>query len=146
MMRVVLDANVFVSAAFKPNSNPAKIIDLVKQGKIVIVLSQDILAEIRKVFHCPKIRKEVHLTTREIDAALTEIAQAAILTLGKVKIDAIKADPEDNRYLECALEGQADFIISGDHHLTDLKTFEGIKIVTPATFLGLMAPGFLPGD
>jgi len=52
---------------------------------------------------------------------------------------AVKEDPEDNRYLECAVEGQADFIISGDHHLTDLHVFEGIKIVDPAAFLRIMA-------
>ena len=40
--------------------------------------------------------------------------------------------------IACALEGQADFIISGDHHLTDLKNYQGIKIVDPATFLTLM--------
>ncbi len=138
MRRVVLDANVFVSAALKPNSKPGKIIDLVRQGRIVILLSQDILAELRKVFRYPKIRKELLISTKEIDEALAEIAQAAILTPGKIRISAIEDDPEDNRYLECAVEGQADFIISGDHHLTDLGNYQGIKIVNPAIFLALI--------
>jgi uncharacterized protein len=55
-----------------------------------------------------------------------------------LRISAIKNDPEDNRYLEGAVEGQADFIISGDRHLTDLKVFRGIKIVDPATFLEII--------
>jgi putative PIN family toxin of toxin-antitoxin system len=139
MMRVVIDANVFVSAALKPHSKPAQIINLVKEGKIALVLSHDILEELKKVFRYPKIRKELRLTVSEIDEALAEIAPGAIRTPGKIRMRAVKEDPEDNRYLECAVEGQADFIISGDHHLTDLHVFEGIKIVDPATFLRIMA-------
>lgn len=138
MMRVVLDANVFISAALKPISKPAEIIDLVTAGRIVLLLSQDILAELRRVFRYPKIKNELHLSAKEIDEALADIAQAAILTPGRIRIRAVKNDPEDNRYLECAVEGQADFIISGDRHLTDLKVFRGIKIVDPATFLEII--------
>ncbi|MCK9378067.1 MAG: putative toxin-antitoxin system toxin component, PIN family, partial [Syntrophobacterales bacterium] len=84
----MLDANVFVSAALKPNSKPGQIVDLVRQGRIVLLLSQDILAELRKVFRYPKIRKELLISTKEIDEALAEIAQAAILTPGKIRINA----------------------------------------------------------
>lgn len=138
MIRVVIDANVFVSAALKPPSKPAQIIDLVKEAKIALVLSQDILEELRKVFRYPKIRKELRLTVSEIDETLAEIERGAILTPGKIMIRAVKDDPEDNRYLECAVEGQAEYIISGDRHLTKLKTFQGIIIVDPAAFLELI--------
>jgi hypothetical protein len=138
MIRVVIDANVFVSAILKPNSNPDKVIDLVKQGRITLALSPDILAEIRKVLLYPKIRKELKLTTKEIGEALAQIAQAAIITSGRVRLNAIESDPDDNRYLECAVEAQADFIISGDRHLKDLKNFQGIKIVNSATFIAFI--------
>jgi putative PIN family toxin of toxin-antitoxin system len=138
MIRVVIDANVFVSAILKPNSNPDKVIDLVKQGRITLALSPDILAEIRKVLLYPKIRKELKLTTKEIGEALAQIAQAAIITSGRVRLNAIESDPDDNRYLECAVEVQADFIISGDRHLKDLKNFQGIKIVNSATFIAFI--------
>jgi putative PIN family toxin of toxin-antitoxin system len=72
------------------------------------------LAEIRKVLLYPKIRKELKLTTKEIGEALAQIAQAAIITSGGGRLNKIKSDPDDNRYLECAVEAQADFIISGD--------------------------------
>ena len=138
MIRVVIDANVFVSAILKPNSNPDKVIDLVKQGRITLALSPDILAEIRKVLLYPKIRKELKLTTKEIGEALAQIVQAAIITSGRVRLNAIESDPDDNRYLECAVEVQADFIISGDRHLKDLKNFQGIKIVNSATFIAFI--------
>ncbi len=52
-----------------------------------------------------------------------------------VKLDVIKADPKDNIILECAVAGNADYIVSGDKHLLDLKEFSGIKILKPAEFL-----------
>ena len=86
----------------------------------------------------PKIRKELKLTTKEIGEALAQIAQAAIITSGRVRLKAIESDPDDNRYLECAVKAQADFIISGDRHLKDLKSFQGIKIVDSATFIAFI--------
>ena len=50
----------------------------------------------------------------------------------------------DNRIVECALAGEADFIISGDHHLTDLKEYQGITIINPATFLAIVQSEELP--
>jgi uncharacterized protein len=138
MIRVVIDANVFVSPALKPHSKPAQIIDLVIEGKIALVLSHAIAEELRKVFRYPKIRKELRLTVSEIDETLAKIAAGTVLTPGNIKIRAVKDDPEDNRYLECAVEGQADYIISGDHHLTKLKSFQGIIIIDPAGFLELI--------
>ena len=84
-MRVVLDANVFVSAALKPHSKSAQIIGLVKERKTALVLSRAILEELKKIFQYPKIRKEIRITGSEIDEALAEIAQVAILTPGKMR-------------------------------------------------------------
>jgi len=55
-----------------------------------------------------------------------------------VKIEPVTADPTDNKYLVCAVEGKADFIVSGDHHLKDLNVFQGIRIADPATFLQML--------
>jgi uncharacterized protein len=139
MIRAVVDANVFVSAIIKPNSIPGTIIDLIGQGLVRLVISQEIIAEIRQVLLYPKIKKLHRLTPKLIDQALATISEAAMVTPGVIQINGVKDDPKDNKYLECAVEGQVDFIISGDHHLTDLKEFEGIKIVEPATFVKLMA-------
>lgn len=56
-------------------------------------------------------------------------------------MDAIESDPSDTIYLVCGMEGKADFVVSGDHHLKDLKTYRGIQIVDPATFLGICSVG-----
>ena len=61
--------------------------------------------------------------------------KVAVITCSGARIDVIKDDTSDNKYLECAVEGKADYIISGDKHLTDLQLFRGIKIIDPAKFL-----------
>ena len=138
MLKVVLDANIFVSAVLKPHSDLARIFDWVKEDKIRIVLSEDILSEIKAVLLYPRIKKRHRQTRKQIEEFLKKAVRAGILTQGKIDVDPIKEDPSDNKYVSAALEANADFIISGDHHLRDLKTFQGIRILDPSTFLLLM--------
>jgi uncharacterized protein len=138
MIRVVLDANIFVSAVLNVSGNPAQIIELVKEGQIKLLVSPDILAEVRSTLLYPKLRKLHKRSTRWIKGFLQELYARADLTPGELILNAIKADPSDTIYLVCAVEGKADFMVSGDHHLKDLKTFMGIRIVDPATFLQLI--------
>ncbi|MCK5320407.1 putative toxin-antitoxin system toxin component, PIN family [Candidatus Parcubacteria bacterium] len=138
MIKIVLDANIYVSAILSPNGKPWQIIDLVKNNKINLLISLDILSEIKQVMLYPKIVKLHRCDSKEITEFLERLLSIAIVTPGNLKINIIKEDPADNKYLECAIEGNADFVISGDHHLTNLKIFQGIKIITPAMFLKLM--------
>jgi len=138
-LRVVLDANIFVSAVLKPQSDLANIFELVKEDKIKLILSGDILSEIKAVLLYPKIRKRHRRTSKEIDTFIKRTARISIIATGRVRVEEIKDDPEDNKYLSAASEMKADFIISGDHHLKNLKIFRGIRILDPSTFLKLMA-------
>jgi putative PIN family toxin of toxin-antitoxin system len=138
MLKVVLDANIFVSAVLKPHSDLAKIFELVREDKIKLILSEDILSEIRAVLLYPKIKKRHMRTQKEIEEFLNKVSEASLLAQGRMKTDQIKEDPADNKYLSAALEAKADFILSGDHHLKDLKVFEGIRILDPSAFLILV--------
>ncbi|MGD0887602.1 MAG: putative toxin-antitoxin system toxin component, PIN family [Thermodesulfovibrionales bacterium] len=135
MIRVVIDANQFVSALLKPDSNPAAVIRMAREEKIQLVMSSEIVEEIRAVLLYPKIVKRHHLPPEEIDLFLQKLMKVAVVTHSRLELDVIKEDPSDNKYLECAIEGRADYIISGDSHLTSLKTFHGVRIVDPAHFL-----------
>ena len=139
MIRVVLDANVFVSAVLKSSGNPARIMELVKKGKIKLLVSPDILAEVRAALLYPKLKKLHRRSARWIKGFLQELAAKADITPGELAVDAIKDDPPDNIYLACAVEGKADFIVSGDAHLKNLKSFQAIRIVDPATFCLIIA-------
>jgi putative PIN family toxin of toxin-antitoxin system len=112
---------------------------LAREDKIKLVLSDDILSEIRAVLLYPKIKERHQQTPKQIEDFLKKAARVSILARGKTKISRIREDPADNKYLSAATEVKADFIISGDHHLKDLKLFQGIRILEPSAFLKLMA-------
>ncbi len=139
MIKVVLDANLFVSAVLTSKGKPAKIFDLVRAGKIEMITSFPILEEVRMVLLYPRLKKLHGFSQKEVEKELKKIAGFAKLTTGKLKIEAIKNDPSDDKYLECAMEGEAEFIVSGDHHLKDLKLFQGVRIVSPAEFVRIFA-------
>ena len=141
MLKVVLDANIFVSAVLKPHSDLAKIFELVREDKIKLIFSEDILSEIRAALLYPKIKKRHRRTQKGIDEFLNKASQASILAQGRIDIDEIREDPGDNKYLTAALEAKTDFIVSGDHPLKDLKVFEGIRILDPSAFLVLLTKG-----
>ena len=135
MIRIVLDANQFVSALLKPRSNPAQIISLIREDKVKLLMSEEIISEISNVLLYSKILKRHGKTPEYIAGFIRKLRVVSVMTNVGLTIDAIEDDPSDNKYLECAVEGGADFIISGDSHLKDLKVFRGIRIVSPADFI-----------
>lgn len=141
MTKIVIDTNILVSAILTPEGNPAKILKLVLEGKLNLIISPAILEEIRQVFNYPKLAKLMeknNITRQEVYDFLDKMSRVALITPGKLDIDVIPKDPADNKIIACALEGDADFIISGDQHLTDLKIFQSIKIIDPAAFLKIV--------
>ena len=138
MIRVVLDANLYVSAVLKPRSKPARILRLVYDRQVQLLLSGKILSEVKTVLLYPKLQRLHQRTYEEVDDLLRKLAKIAVLTPGKLTLDAVQSDPTDNKYVECAMEGEADFIVSGDRHLTDLKVFRGIRILSPTAFLNIL--------
>jgi len=107
---------------------------MAQEGKIQLITSADIIEEIRAVLLYPKIIKRHRRTPAQIELFLKKLIKAVIMHSG-LRLDVIKDDASDNKYLECAVEGGAHYIISGDRHLTDLKSFRCIKIMEPAQFL-----------
>ncbi len=92
MLKVVLDTNIFVSAVLKPHSDLAKIFELVREDKIKLILSEDILSEIRAVLLYPKIKKCHRRTQKEIDEFLNKASQASILAQGRIDKVIVGAD------------------------------------------------------
>jgi len=141
MIRAVLDTNVWVSAMLTPGNPPAKILELALAGKMRVIISPGIIRQIGQVLKYPKVKKVLkkrQFTSQEVDDIILKLLKVALITSGKSLADGVSGDPADDMIIACALEGRADFIISGDHHLTDLKNYQGIEIVAPSTFLELI--------
>ncbi len=133
--KVVLDTNILISSLLKSESKARDIYRLVLRREIELYTSVDLINELSRVLEYPKfkfekLQKEVFLKN------LTRVA--TILVNPGLRIDVIKEDPPDNKFLECAVEAKADYLISGDNkHLLPLKNFQGIRIVSPSQFLKL---------
>jgi putative PIN family toxin of toxin-antitoxin system len=136
-MRVVIDTNVFISALLSPKGKPAKILERWREQVFDLIVSKAILTEYQKVLQYKHIKK--YLSEKEIDDILKNLSIFAIEIKPERKINLIKDDLADNKFLECAFEGKARFIVSGDDHLLALKEYEEILIVTPAVFLSLVS-------
>ncbi len=132
MLKVVLDTNVIVSGLNFPASNPARILMMVASGEIANFTSRHIISETKRI-----LVEKFFWTVAEGEAAGVWLKIFSASVNPQSRICVIGDDP-DNRILECAVEGQADFIISGDRHLTELEHYKGIKIVAPATFLAFI--------
>jgi putative PIN family toxin of toxin-antitoxin system len=142
MIRVVIDTNVVVSGILAPKGAPARILRLALNGEFEFILSPLLLQEIQEVIRYPKIvklMKKHGVSFAEADDVLEKMKRVALLVPGKSELNVVSDDPKDDMVLVCAMEGRADFIVSGDSHLAVLKAFQGIPIVAPRTFLGLVA-------
>ena len=140
-MKVVLDANLFVSAILSSQGNPAQILDAWRAHRFNLLIREDILEEIAEVLWRPHIRKRHGWTQAEIERFLAGLLEMAFLTPGELQVQAVPDDPDDDIYLACAIEGEADYVVSGDQHLLALGAFSGIQIVTPAQFVEVLARG-----
>ncbi len=136
--RLVVDTNVIVSSVLTPGSKPDRLFQAVYDGHHQLILSHAILEEARHVFDYPKIRKELDkrgITTEEVEDFLIKLSKISILVEPKSIPPVIKEDPSDNNILATAIDGNANFIVSGDHHLTSLKKYSDIRILTPSEFI-----------
>jgi putative PIN family toxin of toxin-antitoxin system len=129
-MKVVIDTNIFVSSFF--GGNPRKIIDLWRDGDINLCLSKDILEEYVNVLQRVGLEEET-----EIEELLSLFAKGVniIFTTRTPQIRVVKDDPDDDKFIECAVALKAEAIITGDKALTAMGEYMGIKILTAQQFL-----------
>jgi len=129
MNKVVIDTNVFVSSFF--GGIPRKIIDLWKNGKITLCLSQAIVEEYIDVL----IR--LGIDNSDINDLLKLFAENyfSIFTAKTPKISVVKDDPHDDKFIECAVALDCKIIISGDKHLKSIKKYIDINIFSPREFM-----------
>ncbi|MDA2922687.1 putative toxin-antitoxin system toxin component, PIN family [Patescibacteria group bacterium AH-259-L07] len=129
-MKVILDTNIYISAILF-DRECEKVIRLLKEHGSEILISDFILKEIEFV-----LRKKFHWSEQEIRLTLYDIETKTTVIDTHSNIHIIKQKMSDNKILECAVDGKADLIISGDtKHIQPLKKFKGIPIVSPGEFI-----------
>jgi putative PIN family toxin of toxin-antitoxin system len=139
VLRAVLDANVYVSAAIRPEGPPGQIIErFLCDSPFEIVLSPAIIEETLRALAYPKVWK--HLRA-EIDASawFEAIVVLADLVPGEYALDGLSDDPDDDKDVAAALEGRATLVVTGDPDLLKVQEHAGIRIVSPRQFLEVLA-------
>jgi putative PIN family toxin of toxin-antitoxin system len=130
-MKIVIDTNIYISAIFW-GGKPREVLDLGRSGEMLIFISPEIESEIAE-----KLSKKFTLKEDEIKNVLLDLSTFTIPTLVTLHVEAVPEDPEDNKFIECALTCKANYIVSGDRHLLQLKEFAGIKILKASEILVL---------
>ena len=138
MIRVVLDTNIIVSATILSKGHSAQVLDLWREEKIELAVSLPILEEMRKVLKRARIIKQQSMAQQDVKALIEGFRESGVLTSSRLDLEVVREDPEDDKFIICAVEAGADYIVSGDTHLLKLKEYQGIRIVPPREFLRLM--------
>lgn len=138
MIRAVLDTNTIVSAIINTDKSVSQeIYQSSKEKRFLLVISPSILAEVEDVIHRTRIMRFHKYPVQELQRIVKELTNVSLIVLGKIGIEVVR-DPDDNKIISAALEGKADYIVSRDRDLLDLKEYQGIKIITPEKFMGIL--------
>lgn len=131
-VKIVPDTNIYLSGIIF-GGNPRKVLKLARNKMIVAYTSASILLEVAE-----KLNEKFHWNEERISKTLKAISKITEVIAPSTKLNVVKKDPKDNKIIECALEAEANYIVTGDKHLLDIKEFEGIKIIAPADFLKIV--------
>lgn len=129
-MKIVLDTNIFISGMFWEGDS-YKILDLWRKHNFELITSIEIIEELNRTFNNFKIKLE----KQQMDNLNDMILKNSILVIPTEKINIVKDDPDDNKFIEAAIKGNAQYIITQDNHLLKIKYYGEIKIITPREFL-----------
>jgi uncharacterized protein len=130
--KIVIDTNIYISAIFW-GGKPREVVDLGRSGDAVIFTSFEIEKEIAS-----KLKDKFKLSERETAQILADFTTFTSLVNISCDISIITDDPEDNKFVECAVSSNSGFIVTGDKHLLRLKQYKSIKILKAAEFLSIL--------
>jgi hypothetical protein len=123
-MKVVIDTNVIISSYMSKNSPPAQIFGKWENSELELLCSEAILEEYQSTFRYERLRQYHKLSDERIEAEIQKIRQFSRLIDVTEEAQVIRADPSDDKFLACAVAGNADYIVSGDKHLLNLGSYK----------------------
>lgn len=138
MLRAVLDTNVFVSGLKNRKTPPGQILQLWRKNQFTVITSPQLLAEIHEVLMRPPMLSYLKQTPEIVDKFIKFLIQKTFVTEGKLEVDVLKNDPDDNMVLAAAVEGQASYLVTGNKKHFPFDEYQGVKIVTPHEFVAIL--------
>ncbi len=128
-MRLVLDTNVVLSG-FLWRGAPYKVLEIVHRGEADFFCSPPMITELESVLNKPKFAKILYKKRIQAPEVIEWYQSICQIVAPALVYEQVCSDPGDQAVIECAISAEADVIVSGDHHLLDLGTFQGIRILT----------------
>ena len=135
--KVVLDTNVWISAIIWGGS-PAEIVKAAEEGRICIFISEEIISEISRTLAYPKLKRFYEDTGVSRQNLIETVLRVSRIVEVKTKIHVVREDSADDKFLECALDGKADYLVSGDDHLLKIECHKRTRIVTVRQLLKIL--------
>ena len=134
--KAVVDANVLVRFVLTPRGFSARLRRAIERRRFALVTSEAILAEVTDVLGRPRVQRHRPYPPELVRRAVASLRRLAIVVPGRYTVFAVADDPKDNPVLACALEADADFVVTDDRkHLLPLKHYHRIQIVSVPDFL-----------
>jgi len=133
--KVVLDTNVLVSGLIVSQGPSAQILDATQKGELETIISNSLLQELSEVIARPHIVRKYPKVAEHAERVIDYLRTHSTIVEGKPSQQIIKDDPDDDFVIACAIDGKADYIISGDLHLLALAQYDKIKILSPRQFV-----------
>ncbi len=129
-IRVVLDTNTLVSAAIS-NGKPYQVLKLIEENEVISITSLSIAKELEDVLK----RDKIPFNNREVELFVGKFLHLSKVVNPSSNLEIIEEDPDDDKIIQCGLEGKVDYIISGDSHLLNLEEYGSIEIIDSSGFL-----------
>lgn len=136
-MRVVIDTGVLVSGLIRPRGTTGEVLLALRDGKFTVLYSNETVMEIIDVLGRDKFRLKYHILPDDISALINLIRLRGEVVVPKQRVADCR-DPKDDKFLDVALSGDADRIVSGDLDLLSMNPYRSIPVVTPAEFLAMI--------
>ncbi|MCL7452167.1 MAG: putative toxin-antitoxin system toxin component, PIN family [Anaerolineae bacterium] len=137
-IRAVLDTNVLISGLLSEGSPPRWLVDAWLDGRYVLVTCLYQVEEISHVLDYPRIASRLRLSDAEVDLILAALLSQAEVVGGDLRLPGVSRDPKDDPLVACAMEGAADYLVSGDADLLDLGKHENTRMVSPREFVEIL--------
>lgn len=134
MIRVVLDTNTLISALLF-SGTASRLVPLWQSRRITVLVSKEILQEYLRVLAYPKFQLGDHEIRALVEEELLPFAETIRV---RRRLAVVRRDPEDDKFLECAVAGRAEYLVTGDRDLRELGSYRGITILTVGEFLERM--------
>lgn len=135
MIKAVIDTNVLVSYALTKGETLSRLIDHWERETFVYLTSPPIIEELKEVLKRPHLRRKMAADPQP----LIDLVEADTeLTPGKLVLEGVCRDPKDEIFIACAVEGKADYIVTGDEDLLDAGEYQGVKIIQPGEFVAML--------